>query len=427
MPDDAVPPTDVPTEPRPPADAEPETDPRPPASAQPPAEPHPPASDEPPPLPPWPAAPPGPPPTDPRRPRRLRQFVVGALVGGLCGAVVASGAFLAFGRDDTSSTPAKPAKKTTDVVRDSSTIGRNGDIAGIIAKVEPAVFAVTVDQGGRKSAGTGFVISADGFAVTNAHVVENADQVSTEFNDKHTVDARVVGRDPSADVAVLKLNGTGLPIACLADSNKVQIGDDVVAIGNALALEGGLSVTRGIISGPPRPGAEIGTAIETVLQTDAAINPGNSGGPLVDANGCVIGINTAVASGSPTQPAQNVGFAIPVSLAKTVVDDIEAGRKPAFLGVGTTDLTSALKSQLNVNVDAGAVVDSITSGSPADNAGIRRGDVIVQIGDDEVKNGGAVATAVRKHHPGDKVSVVFVRGSDRKTAEATLVQRSDVG
>jgi len=200
----------------------------------------------------------------------------------------------------------------------------------------------------------------------------------------------------------------------------------VVAIGNALALEGGLSVTRGIISGPPRPGSEIGTAIESVLQTDAAINPGNSGGPLVDAGGCVIGINTAVAAGSPGQPAQNVGFAIPISLAQSVVSDIEAGRKPAFLGVGATDLTPELKNQLDVNVDDGAVVESITGGSPADDAGIQRGDVIVKIGDDDIKSGGAVATAVRNHRPGDKVSVVIVRGSDRRTVEATLTERSDV-
>ena len=426
MPEDAVPPGDDPTPPRPPAQEDPPTEPRPPAYDEPRTGPRAPAYDEPPPAPPWPPAPPGPPPSDPGR-RSLGQLLVGALVGGLVGALVASGAWFAFGRDDTSTTTVKPAQKTNEVARESSTIGRNGDIAGIIAKVEPAVFAVTVDQGGRQSAGTGFVISADGFAVTNAHVVENAQQVKTQFNDGRSVDARVVGRDPSADVAVLKLNGTGLPVACLADSNKVQVGDDVVAIGNALALEGGLSVTRGIISGPPRPGAEIGTAIESVLQTDAAINPGNSGGPLVDANGCVIGINTAVASGSATQPAQNVGFAIPISLAKTVVDDIEAGRKPAFLGVGTTDLTPELKSQVDVNVDAGAVVDSISSGSPADDAGIQRGDVIVQIGDEQVKNGGGVATAVRKHHPGDKVSVVFVRGSDRKTVEVTLTERSDVG
>jgi S1-C subfamily serine protease len=442
MPDDARPPADVPTQPppasdrppidpRPPGSADQPTEPRPPASEDPPTQPRPPVYDAPPTVPPWPPAPPapepsGPQPSAPQRRSRLRQFVVGAVVGGLCGAVVASGAFVAFDNNDSSSTAPKPAKGTTEIARESSSIGRNGDVAGIIAKVEPAVFAVTVDSGGRQSAGTGFAISPDGFAVTNAHVVENAQQVKTEFNDGRTLDARVVGRDPSADVAVLKLSGTGLPVACLADSNKVQVGDDVVAIGNALALEGGLSVTRGIISGPPRPGGEIGTAIESVLQTDAAINPGNSGGPLVDANGCVIGINTAIASGSPTQPAQNVGFAIPMSLAKTVVDDIEAGRKPAFLGVGTSDLTPQLKSQLGVNVDNGAVIDSITSGSPADDAGIRRGDVIVQIGDEQIKSGGAVATAVRKHHPGDKVSIVIVRGSDRKTVQATLTERSDV-
>jgi S1-C subfamily serine protease len=354
--------------------------------------------------------------------------VVGALVGGLCGAVVASGAFLAFGPDDTTSTvPKAPAKKTAEVARDSSTIGRNGDVAGIIAKVEPAVVAVTVTEGARQGAGTGFVVSDDGFLVTNAHVVRGAQQVKTQFNDGRSLNARVVGRDPSADVAVLKVDGTGFPVACLGDSNKVQVGDDVLAIGNALALEGGLSVTRGIISGPPRPGTEIGTAIESVLQTDAAINPGNSGGPLVDANGCVIGINTAIAEGTPSQPAQNVGFAIPISHAKPVVDDIKAGRKPAFLGVGTTNLTPELKAQLGVNVDAGAVVQSLTPGSPADSAGIKRGDVIVQIGDDQIKNGGAVATAVRKHHPDDKVPVVVVRGSERKSVDATLVGRSDVG
>src|SRR6266536_1618942 len=402
MPDDVVPPTDVLTAPPPPM------------------------TDEPPTVPPWPT-PPAPQPQGPERKSRLRQFVVGAFVGGLCGALVASGAFFVFDRDDDSSSSAPTSAKTNEVARQSQTIGANGDVAGIIAKVEPAVVAVTVNSREGQSAGTGFVLSPDGYLVTNAHVVSDAQSAKLQLNDGRTLDAKVVGRDPSADVAVLKVDADNLPVVCTDDSDKVQVGDDVVAIGNALALEGGLSVTRGIISGPPRPGAEIGTAIESVLQTDAAINPGNSGGPLVDANGCVIGINTAVASGSATQPAQNVGFAIPISLAKTVVDDIEAGRKPAFLGVGTTDLTPELKSQVDVNVDAGAVVDSISSGSPADDAGIQRGDVIVQIGDEQVKNGGGVATAVRKHHPGDKVSVVFVRGSDRKTVEVTLTERSDVG
>jgi S1-C subfamily serine protease len=353
---------------------------------------------------------------------------VGALVGGLCGALVASGAFLAFGRDNNhSSTAPTVTNRTNTVSRDSSTIARNGDIAAIISKVEPAVAAVTVNEPGGQSAGTAFVLSQDGYLATNAHVVGQAQTASLQLNDGRTMDARVVGRDPSADVAVLKVDAGNLPAVCTDDSNKVQVGDDVVAIGNALALEGGLSVTHGIISGPPRPGSEIGTALETVLQTDAAINPGNSGGPLVDANGCVIGINTAVASGSGQQPAQNVGFAIPISYAKPVVDDIKAGRKPAFLGIGTTDLTPELKNQLGVNVNDGAVVEDVTSGSPADNAGIQRGDVVTQIGDTPIKNGGSVATAVRQHRPGEKVTVTYLRGNSRKSADVTLVERPDAG
>ncbi|HEY4401553.1 MAG TPA: trypsin-like peptidase domain-containing protein [Acidimicrobiia bacterium] len=401
MPDEAVPPADVLTVPSPP----------------------PPWPAEPPTVPP----PPGPPSPTPERPKRFRQFLIGALVGGLCGALVASGAYFTFGREDsTSSTPA-PTSKTNQVSRQSSTISRNGDIAGIIAKVEPAVVAVTVNERGGQSAGTGFFLSADGYLATNAHVVGTAQSAKLQLNDGRTLDARVVGADPSADVAVLKVDAGNLPVVCTDDSNKVQVGDDVVAIGNALALEGGLSVTRGIISGPPRPGSEIGTAIETVLQTDAAINPGNSGGPLVDSNGCVIGINTAVASGTGSQPAQNVGFAIPISSAKPVIDDIKAGRKPAFLGVGTTDLTPELKNQLGVNVNDGAAVTDVTSGSPADGAGLKQGDVIVQIGDTQIKNSGNVATAVRRHQPGEKVTVTYVRGSDRKTADVTLVQRPDAG
>ncbi len=401
MPDDVVPPSDVLTAPPPPM------------------------TDEPPTVPPWPT-PPAPQPQGPERKSRLRQFVVGALVGGLCGALVASGAFFVFGRDDDSSSSAPTSTKTNEVGRPSSTIATN-DVAGIIAKVEPAVAAVTVNSSEGQSAGTGFVLSADGYLVTNAHVVSNAQTAKLQLNDGRTLDAKVVGRDPSADVAVLKVDAGNLPVVCTDDSDKVQVGDDVVAIGNALALEGGLSVTRGIISGPPRPGSEIGTAIENVLQTDAAINPGNSGGPLVDANGCVIGINTAVAAGTSSQPAQNIGFAIPISHAKPVVDDIKAGRKPAFLGIGTTDLTPEIKSEVGANVDSGAVVQDVTSGSPADDAGIRRGDVIVQIGDDQIKDTGDVATAVRKHHPDEKVTVTYVRGSDRKSADVTLTQRPDVG
>jgi putative serine protease PepD len=351
---------------------------------------------------------------------RARNFLVGALVGGLVGAVVAAGAVTLF--DDDGSSPATTGPSRTEVVtRSSSSIGRTGDIANIVTQVEPGVVSIVVDLGaGQNAEGTGFVISADGDIVTNAHVVDGERGVRVEFNDGSIRDADVVGSDSAADIAVLDVEGSGFPVVCLGSSNEVQVGDDVVAIGNALGLEGGLSVTRGIISGPPRPGTGVASGVENVLQTDTAINHGNSGGPLVNADGCVIGINTAI-----EDQAQNVGFAIPIDHAKPIVEDIKAGRKPAFLGVGTTTVTPELADELGIDTQNGAVVESITGDSPAANAGIRRGDVIVKIGDDVIENSGDIAPAVRKHRPGDTVEVTFLRGSDRTTVEATLVERPE--
>ena len=197
----------------------------------------------------------------------------------------------------------------------------------------PAVVAI-VDDGGPDSggaAGTGFVISSDGVIVTNNHVVEGATKIQAQFSDGTTLTAKVLGRDSSSDLAVIKVDGVNLPTIELGDSDQVQVGDDVVAIGNALALEGGLSVTRGIISGLHREvSTNSGGSLADVIQTDAAINPGNSGGPLVDAQGRVIGINTAIADPGS---AQNVGFAIPISNAKAIIDQLRRGKQPAYLGV----------------------------------------------------------------------------------------------
>ncbi|MGQ0805961.1 MAG: S1C family serine protease [Actinomycetota bacterium] len=357
---------------------------------------------------PTPASPP------PAPPGRMRHALAGAAVGGLCGALVAAGAFLAF--DDDSSTTAVGGAGTPEISREASTIPE-GDIAGVIAKVQPAVVAVTTSGGGpgggSEGAGTGFVIAADGVIVTNNHVVAEATDIEVAFSDGTTMTAEIVGGDAGADLAVLKVDATGLPVVELGDSDAVQVGDEVIAIGNALALEGGLSVTQGIISGPPREiGTEIGTVLESVLQTDAAINRGNSGGPLVDADGRVIGINTAIVDPAV---AQNVGFAIPISHALPIIEDLRAGRTPAFLGV-VTDAA-----------DDGVVVVSVTSGSPAADAGIREGDVIVSIGGDEIADAGDVPEAIRKHRPGDEVEVVLLRGDERVTVDATLVERPDSG
>jgi len=355
----------------------------------------------------------------PRPPtHRWRPAVFGALVGGLCGALVASGALVLLDDDGDTTRVVGTGQGTTEIDRESSTIAEEGDVASIIALVQPAVVAITVEVDAPtgepdEGAGTGFIVSEDGFIVTNNHVVAGAESIEVAFADDVTIDADVVGRDAPADLAVLKVEASGLPVVEIGDSDAVQVGDDVIAIGNALALEGGLTVTRGIISGPPREiPTEIGTILESVLQTDAAINRGNSGGPLVDAAGRVIGINTAIADPAF---AQNVGFAIPISLAQPIIEDLKAGRKPAFLGVATDTATD------------GAVVTDVTDGSPAEEAGIEEGDIIVEIGGTPIAGPSDVPAAIREHDPGDEVDVVLRRDGEELTVQASLVERPDSG
>jgi S1-C subfamily serine protease len=361
-------------------------------------------------------------------------------VGALVGAIVAGGVVAAVdtgGGSNTTLTKIIGASPATVLSRPSAALAPT-DIASVINKAEPAVVAITTNGGpasGNGAAGTGFVISPDGFIATNNHVVEGANRIQVQFTNGRTVDARLVGRDPSTDLAVIKVDATGLPTAQLGSSRDcaptatsaatpcVQIGDAVVAIGNALALDGGLTVTNGIISGKNRQVPEQnGALLVGMLQTDAAINPGNSGGPLLDSQGRVIGINTAVAN-----MAQNIGFAIPMDKALPVFEDLRSGRKPAFLGVASQDLTPGIASQLNVHVTQGAVITQVSSGTPAAAAGLRKNDVIVQIDQMPITSAADVQTAVRSHQPGQTVSVVVVRGAQRLTVQAKLVTRPDAG
>ena len=380
----------------------------------------------------WIAAPPvavesdvGPPPPVPpdRRDRAhgegRRSALVAALVGALVGALVASGVYLAVG-DDSSTTTAPTA--TAVIVRPSDRISRTGDIAQILKADVPAVVAL-VDDGGPDSggaAGTGFVISSDGVIVTNNHVIEGARQIQAVFSDGTTRDARILGHNAPSDLAVIKVDATGLPTIELGDSDDVQVGDDVVAIGNALALQGGLTVTRGIVSGLHREvGTDSGSALEDVIQTDAAINPGNSGGPLVDAQGRVIGINTAIADPGS---AQNVGFAIPISNAKAIIERLREGKQPAFLGVSTVDISEAKLEGHDVSVDQGAYVKTVGAGSPASKAGIEVGDVVVAVDGKAATGAASLGGLIRQHLPGDEVQIKVVRDGDEVTLTATLAE-----
>jgi len=347
----------------------------------------------------------------------LRTAIVAGIVGALVGALVA-GAIVAIAVDDDSAPTGAGA--TAVVLRPSDRISHTGDIAEILKAAVPAVVAI-VDDGGPDSggaAGTGFVISSDGVIVTNNHVVEGAREIQAVFSDGTTRDATVLGRNPPSDLAVVKVDATDLVTIALGDSDRAQVGDDVVAIGNALALQGGLTVTRGIISGLHREvGTNTGSALEDVLQTDAAINPGNSGGPLVDAEGRVIGINTAIADPGS---AQNVGFAIPISNARVIIDQLRRGHQPAQLGVKTIDVDQAKVDGHPVEVDDGAYVQDVTSGSPADRAGIRSGDVVVAVDGNDVASAAALGGVIRQHKPGDEVTIELDRKGDSITVHATL-------
>ncbi len=273
-----------------------------------------------------------------------------------------------------------------------------------------------------EATGTGFIVDPSGVIVTNAHVVEGQDQVMVHLADGSALTGDVVGADTRLDLAVVKVDKTGLPTLELGDSDQLQVGDSVVAIGNALGLsEGsGATVTTGIISGLDRV-VDVGNeTLFNAIQTDAAINPGNSGGPLVDSNGKVIGINTAIAS---PQTSNNVGFAISISSAKPIIDALRNGKQPqiAFLGVTSQPLSADCSGQLGV--DQGAVVADVASGSGAAKAGIKQGDVIVEIDGTKVDSVDDVASTVRKHAPGDQIDVVIVRDGKQQTVTVTLGER----
>jgi len=358
----------------------------------------------------------------PKRSGGMRTAVVGGIAGALVGALVAGGLLVAF--DDN---PAPQPVRTQSAVSDSSArpanvIVKPGDIRSILDAARPAVVRIDVSANGGEATGTGFIVDPSGVIVTNAHVVEGQDQVMVHLADGSALTGDVVGADTRLDLAVVKVDKTGLPTLELGDSDQLQVGDSVVAIGNALGLsEGsGATVTTGIISGLDRV-VDVGNeTLFNAIQTDAAINPGNSGGPLVDSNGKVIGINTAIAS---PQTSNNVGFAISISSAKPIIDALRNGKQPqiAFLGVTSQPLSADSSGQLGV--DQGAVVADVASGSGAAKAGIKQGDVIVEIDGVKVDSVDDVASTVRKHAPGDQIDVVIVRDGKQQTVTVTLGER----
>ncbi|MGJ7580631.1 S1C family serine protease [Variovorax sp. RHLX14] len=258
--------------------------------------------------------------------------------------------------------------------------------------------------------GSGVIVSADGYVLTNNHVVDGADEIDVTLNDGRHARGKVIGTDPDTDLAVLKIDLDKLPVIVLGNSDALQVGDQVLAIGNPFGV--GQTVTSGIVSALGRNQLGI-NMFENFIQTDAAINPGNSGGALVDVNGNLEGINTAIYSRSGG--SMGIGFAIPVSMAKQVLSDIVTEGKVTrgWIGVEPNDLSPELAETFGVKANAGVIITGVLQNGPAAKAGIRPGDVITQVEEKKIDNVQELLTAVAGLKPGSEARFALQRGSDK--------------
>jgi len=344
-------------------------------------------------------------------------LVVGLLVGitgGVTGYLVAKG----FGVDGLFSPDAVLTKVSPSVQRPP------GSVADIASRVLPAVVSIEAHSSERGNTGSGVVVDGKGYILTNNHVVAVAagtrGGVRVVFGDQSSVPAKIVGRDPETDLAVLKVDRPGLVVATLGDSDALAVGDSVIAIGSPLGLAG--TVTHGIVSSLHRPLSlqEEGTnVVIDAIQTDAAINPGNSGGALVDGAGAVVGINTTIfttSTGGGQGGSIGLGFAIPINEARSIAEQIirSGSVKHATLAVNARSVT-----QLNGDRD-GALVEAVRPGGAGDQAGLEENDVIIKVDGTLITGADKLTVTIRGHRVGDTVKITFVRGSQTRTTRATL-------
>jgi len=385
----------------------------------------------------------------PSRKTLLRRASIGAAclfaAAGLCAAIDA----------------ALPATHSLTLKRDDSAVNRgpieSASFAGVVKRVAPSIVKVTVQINAHRASlnqgedmnplfkmdpnlrqffgnrlpaapeipesglGSGVIISADGYIVTNNHVVDGAKQVTVTLSDGRELTARVVGRDPQTDVAVIKVSAKDLPAITFAPSRNVEVGDRVLAIGNPFGI--GETVTTGIVSATSRR-AGLGLAYEDFIQTDAAINPGNSGGALVDVEGRLVGINTAILSHSGG--FQGVGLAVPADLVGNVVDNLVAHGKVvrSYIGVGIQDLTPGLADSFGIKRNGGALISDVRPGSPGAKAGLRSGDVITAVDGQPIDSASRLGITVAETAPGSKLTLDVLRDGATEHISVTTVVRT---
>ncbi len=300
-------------------------------------------------------------------------------------------------------------------------------VVGVVERVGPTVVSLSTTREAPErlkrrglpamhGAGSGVVIAPDGFILTNSHVVRGAEQIHAGFADGKTLPAQVIGVDPHADLAVLRVPEGSLPSAELGDSTRLRVGQLVVALGNPLGFQA--TVTAGVISALGRTlRAENGRLIDNVIQTDAPLNPGNSGGPLVDSRGVVIGINTAVIAGS-----QGLCFAIPVNTAAWVASQLmrEGRVRRAYLGLAAQTITLDRRAAVHYRLEPSTAVriTEVHTGTAAEQAGLRVGDVIIRAGNRAVRTLDDLLLALGQHTPGSPIAIQFIRGTETQTVTA---------
>jgi S1-C subfamily serine protease len=383
----------------------------------------------------WLESPPNPlPPPPPEPPRgdgdRRGAWLKPALAGGVVGALIAAAVAGGIVAADDDGSAGRPAALT----RASSRLaGEKLDIRDVLERVEPGVVSINTEVAqatglGLRSipaAGSGIVIDDD-LVLTNAHVVSGASRITVSRSDGTEMAADLVGSLPSEDVALVRVRDPkGLEPVTLGDSSALQVGDEVVAVGNALNLGATPTVTTGIVSALHRSIEAESESLDDLIQTDAAINPGNSGGPLVNAAGEVIGVNTAIAG-----RAQNIGFALSIDSVKPLLERLRSGGGEvtggAFLGVSTSDLADvvdAAKERFGIDREDGAFVQQVVPGSAAEEAGLELGDVIFEVDGRSVDGAADVGRIIQDKDPGDRVQIRYERDGEARTATATLGSR----
>jgi S1-C subfamily serine protease len=342
--------------------------------------------------------------------------------------------------DQPAASSAAPTASTTGSTLQTVTVQEDSAVVDVAAKVNPAVVRITTSAAANitdpfsvpeTGVGSGFIYDPNGWILTNRHVVAGGDSLTVELLDGKQYDGTVYGIDTLTDLAIVKIEATGLPTAPLGDSEKLAIGQLAVAIGSPLGTYSN-SVTSGIISARGRTiQTNDGQTLNNLIQTDAAINPGNSGGPLLDAGGNVIGINTAIASS-----ANGIGFAIPINIAKPIMEQALGNEKLArpYIGVRFQTIDYQLATDQDLPVSEGALIgggqsptgdtlEAVVAGGPADTAGVREGDIITKVNGMPLDGEHPLDAVLSQYAPGDTVSLELRRGSETLTVQVTLGTR----